>query len=146
VIEPQPIATPRLELVPAPRAVIDGDLSTISHVDGWPHADTRDALRLSPAVWLVELAGVVIGECGTAGALDDAGEVEIGYGLAAEKRGLGYGTELVQALSQWLLARPRVSRIVAVVEIGNVPSRRALERAGFALERTAGGRLRYALD
>jgi RimJ/RimL family protein N-acetyltransferase len=145
VIEPEAIAAPRLALVPAPRAVVEGDISAVAHAEGWPHADSLDALRLSPAIWLVALNGVVIGECGTAGPLDREGTVEIGYGLAAEYRGLGYGTELVRALSQWLLAHPDVRRVVAAVEPANTPSRRALERAGFALARTENGRVWYAL-
>jgi RimJ/RimL family protein N-acetyltransferase len=149
VIRPAAIATPRLALVPAPseivRAVLAGDLSTLAHADGWPHADTLDAMRVAPAIWLVALDSVVIGECGTVGQIDDAGDVEIGYGLAAEHRGLGYGTELVHALSQWLLRQQRVARVLAAAEAGNAPSRRALERAGFVLERSEGDRVWYAL-
>ncbi len=145
MIVPAAIETPRLELVPAPHAVITGDLSALAHAEGWPHDDTFDALRLSPAVWLVSLDGLVIGECGTAGEIGETGDVEIGYGLAAEYRGLGYGAELVASLSQWLLRAEGVARVVAAVEVRNVPSRRCLERAGFVVERADGGRVWYAL-
>jgi RimJ/RimL family protein N-acetyltransferase len=72
--------------------------------------------------------------------------VEIGYGLAEPVRGRGLATEFVPALSRHLLARPDVRRVVArEVLADNVPSRRALERAGFALEREEDGLTWYAL-
>ena len=92
-------------------------------------------------VWLVMLDDVVIGDCGTVGGLDDEGAIEIGYGLAAEHRGRGYGNELVGALSGWLLAQPEVELAGGREEVlaDNVASRRALENAGFVLEREEGG-------
>ena len=97
-------------------------------------------------VWLVLLGEVVTGDCGTVGGLDDAGAIEIGYGLAAEHRGRGYGNEVVAALSGWLVAQPQVERVVAgEVLADNVASRRALENAGFLLEREEHGLTWYAL-
>jgi ribosomal-protein-alanine N-acetyltransferase len=94
----------------------------------------------------VLLDGVVIGDGGTHGEPDAAGDVELGYGLAGPYRGHGYGSEVVTALSQWLLAQPGVRRVVArgVLE-DNVASRRALEGAGFELESAAEGQVSYAV-
>jgi RimJ/RimL family protein N-acetyltransferase len=150
------IETRRLVLVPlaveTARAILAGDLSVVESAEGWPHADTLDALPMAVKsdapwpVWLVTLDELVIGECGTVGPVDGAGDVEIGFGLAAEHRGVGYGTELVEALSQWLLRQPGIRRVVArEVLADNKPSRRALERAGFSLERSDGGLVWYAL-
>ena len=134
-------------------AVVGGDLSNVAHAAGWPHDDTLDALRLALSsdepslVWLVTLDDTVIGDCGTLGGLDTAGDIEIGYGLAAEHRGLGYGNEVVSGLSGWLLGHPRVRRVVArEVLAANVPSRRALEHAGFVLEEERDGLTWYALN
>lgn len=147
--------TPRLELVPLTaatgRAVLAGDFSCLETAAGWPHEDTLNAIRTAVGpgaqslVWLVTLEGVVIGDCGTVGPLRAGGEIEIGYGLAAEHRGMGYGTEVVAALSGWLRSRPGVSRVVAEVEVGNVPSRRVLERAGFGLDRLEADRACYSI-
>jgi ribosomal-protein-alanine N-acetyltransferase len=156
VLQPATIATERLVLEPlaeeVARAVLGGDFSVVTKADGWPHDDTLDAMRIATApdggslVWLVMLGNVVIGDCGTLGGLDDRGAIEIGYGLAAEHRGRGYGNELVNALSGWLLAQPEVERVVARgVLAGNVASRRALENAGFVLEREEDGLTWYAL-
>jgi [ribosomal protein S5]-alanine N-acetyltransferase len=90
--------------------------------------------------------GVVIGDAGTHGPPDAAGDVEVGFGLAEPSRGRGYASELVPALARALLARPEVRRVVArEVLADNVPSRRALERAGFQLEREERGLCWYAL-
>jgi len=97
-------------------------------------------------VWLVMLGEVVIGDCGTLGGVDDQGAIELGYGLAAEHRGRGYGNELVRALSGWLLSQPQVEQVVArEVLADNIASRRVLENAGFVLEREEGGLTWYAL-
>lgn len=150
------LVTHRLVLEPiAPEvaaAVVRGDLSGLRVGEGWPHADTVDGLGMAVRSghapgWFVTLAGEIIGDCGTHGPPDEAGDVEIGYGLAAPYRGRGYGSELVIAASRWLLGRPGVRRVVArEVLADNVPSRRALERAGFALEREEGGLVWYALE
>jgi RimJ/RimL family protein N-acetyltransferase len=156
VLRPKTITTARLVLTPlkggVARAVVDGDLSRIARAAGWPHDDTLDAIQMATAiggsslVWLVTLDGLVIGECGTVGGLDETGAIEIGYGLAAEHRGRGYGTEFVIALSDWLLAHPDVEEVVArEVLAENVTSRRVLENAGFALEREHDGLTWYAL-
>lgn len=151
----QRIVADRLVLEPVPlrlaRAIVAGDLSGVRPGRGWPHDDTLDGLRMmvehgGASDWFVTLDGVVIGDCGTHGGVDEAGDVEIGYGLAAPYRGNGYGTELVAALTGWLLGRPGVRRVVARhVLADNMPSRRALERTGFALERVGSGHVDYAL-
>jgi RimJ/RimL family protein N-acetyltransferase len=156
LLRAETISTKRLILVPldetVARAVLAGDFSSLETAEGWPHEDTLDAMRLLTApgsrtlVWLVRSGGVVIGECGTVGGLSDIGDVEIGYGLAAEHRGRGYGSEVVEALSRWVIAQPQVERVVArEVLAENVASRRALENAGFVLEREEGGLTWYAL-
>ena len=117
VLRPTTIVTERLILAPlaedVARACLAGDLSVVTRAEGWPHDDTLDALRMATApdrrstVWLVMLGNVVIGECGTVGGVDDAGAIEVGYDLAPEHRGRGYGNEVVRALSGWLMAQPR---------------------------------------
>lgn len=133
------------------RRVVDGDLSAVRAGAGWPHGDSLHGLRLAvelggDAGWFVTLDGLVIGECGTRGGPDPDGAVEIGYGLAPPWRGRGYGRELVAALSAWLLDRHGAARaVVAQAHVDNLPSRRALERAGFALQRVEPPYVRYAL-
>jgi RimJ/RimL family protein N-acetyltransferase len=148
------IVTERLVLEPlsqeTARAVLEGTPDGLRRGRGWPHADTLDALGLvaehGSEAWLILEDGVVVGDAGTHGPPDENREVEIGYGLAEQARGRGLASEFVPALAQALLARPEVGRVVArAVLADNLPSRRALERAGFRLEREQGGLTWYAL-
>lgn len=141
---------PRVCLVPASRplavAVVQGtDLDAalsplgLSAGDGWPHADTPDALRPlaehgadgEDGGWLIAVDGAVVGDCGWRGGPDGHGDVLLGYGLAAPWRGRGVGTEAVALLCAWAEAQPGVQRLVAEVHVDNAPSRRLLRRLGF---------------
>jgi len=108
-----PLRTARLRLEPLSaemaRAILAGDLSG-----------------------LVTVGGTVIGDIGTHGPVDEAGGVEIGYGLAAPSRGQGYGSEAVAAVTEWLLSQPGVRQVRAHTLTSNAPSRRVLEKAEFA--------------
>ncbi len=139
------IRTDRLILEPIrpawAAAIVAGDLSVVRAGQGWPPADTVDALRLAAEHggqpgWFVTLRedGTVIGDCGWKGGPDATGVAEIGYGLAAPWRGHGYGTELVNGLVGWAATQPNCRRLVAQTLVGNTPSRRLLVRCGFAVE------------
>jgi RimJ/RimL family protein N-acetyltransferase len=140
-----PLQTARLRLEPltaeTARAILAGDLSGLTTAgltaaDGWPHDDTADGLAMAvktghPPGWLITADAAVIGDIGTHGPVDEAGRVEIGYGLAAPSRGLGYGSEAVAAVTEWLLSQPGVRQVRAHTLTDNIPSRRVLEKAGF---------------
>ena len=140
-----PLQTARLRLEPltaeTARAILAGDLSGLTAAgltiaDGWPHEDTADGLAMAgkagyPPGWLITAGGAIIGDCGTHGPVDEAGRVEIGYGLAAPSRGQGYGSEAVAAITEWLLSQPGVRQLRAHTLTSNEPSRRVLEKAGF---------------
>jgi RimJ/RimL family protein N-acetyltransferase len=135
-----PLQTARLRLEPltaeTARAIVAGDLSGLTTAKGWPHDDTLDGLGMAvkggqPPGWLITAGGAVIGDIGTHGPVDEAGSVEIGYGLAAPSRGQGYGSEAVAAVTGWLLSQPGVRQVRAHTLTSNAPSRRVLEKAGF---------------
>src|SRR4051794_41608766 len=130
------IVTEGLVLEPLSRqtaqAVLAGLPDGLRRGEGWPHADTLDALGMAakhgsekhdseedgseargPEAWLILEHGLVVGDAGTYGPPDAAGDVEIGYGLAEPARGKGLASEFVPALAQALLARPEVRRVVA---------------------------------
>jgi len=147
------IVTRRLVLEPialrTARAVLADEPDGLQRGAGWPHADTLDALRMvadhGAEAWLILEDGVAIGEAGTHGPPDEQGDVEIGYGIAEPSRGRGLASEFVTALADRILSRDGVRRVVArAVLADNLPSRRALERAGFRLEREEDGLVWYA--
>ena len=156
------LAGPRVALVPVPRALAvavsahDGDAvgralagTGLRAGDGWPHADTADALAGAAAdpdepagTWLVVLDGHVVGDCGWRGRPDEDGVVELGYGLAPGWRGQGLGTEAVGVLAAWTEAQPDVRLVAAQVLVGNEPSLRLLARLGFVEQGSAPPHLR----
>jgi RimJ/RimL family protein N-acetyltransferase len=136
------LRTARLRLEPVTvtlvQAILAGDLSGVSPAPGWPHEHTAAGLAHAlqpghPPGWLITAAGEVIGDCGTHGAPDEHGCVEIGYGLAASYRGRGFGSEAVAAVTAWLAAQPEITRVRACTAVGNMASRRVLEKAGYRL-------------
>lgn len=144
------IRTRHLVLAPLDERLIAtlaaGDFSEVACGAGWPHEDTPAGLALAVehGGWLVTLEGSVIGDCGLLGKTQD-GEVEIGYGLAAPSRGKGFGLEMIEGLSRWLLDQHGIARVVAFTNVGNWASRRALAAAGFALDHADGQRARYVM-
>lgn len=129
----------------AATALLAGDRSHLPLSAGYPHADTADALSgllaageaESDGTWFVvrRADGLVVGDLGWRAGPDADGVVEIGYGLAEPARGLGLGTDAVRTLMAWMLRQPGVDRVRAEVLADNLPSRRLLERLGFAVER-----------
>ncbi len=147
------LSGPRVSLVPVPHALAvavvqgtgtDAALEPLGLRvgDGWPHADTADALRPlaehgaegEDGGWLIAVDGDVLGDCGWRGGADVHGDVLLGYGLAAPARGQGLGTEAVAVLCAWAEVQPGVQRLVADVHVDNAASRRLLRRLGFSEE------------
>jgi RimJ/RimL family protein N-acetyltransferase len=138
----EPLETRRLLLEPITEeiahAIRRGDVAALDAAAGWPQPGTVAGVTLAlehghPPGWLVRSGGRVIGDCGIRAPVDAVGSVEIGYGLAGPFQGQGLGTELVTAISGWLLAQPAVATVRARTVPSNAPSRRVLEKAGFTL-------------
>ena len=75
-----------------------------------------------------------IGQLGTTGHTNAAGDLEIGYGMNPAVWGHGYATEAVGALVTHLHTLPGVRRVTADTAVSNRASERVLENVGF--ERT----------
>jgi RimJ/RimL family protein N-acetyltransferase len=78
--------------------------------------------------------GAALGLCGLVKRphLDD---VDVGYALLPAFRGAGYAREAVAATLAHAARAHGFKRLIAVVSPENLPSRRLLEREGFAFER-----------
>ena len=61
-----------------------------------------------------------------------ADRLTLGYALAPEVWGRGYATEAVAAMVKAAFALSSVAEIDASVQVGNVASKRVLEKAGFS--------------
>ncbi len=72
-----------------------------------------------------------VGDCGTKGAPDADGRVEIGYGFVPAGRGRGLATEAVGAVAAHLLGDPEVRVVAADTAVDNLPSQRVLDNNAF---------------
>ncbi|MDV6374305.1 GNAT family N-acetyltransferase [Deinococcus arenicola] len=72
-----------------------------------------------------------IGQLGSKGKPNAAGELEIGYGLNPSVWGQGLATEAARALVAHLHARPDVQTVTAQTALHNRASERVLEKLGF---------------
>jgi RimJ/RimL family protein N-acetyltransferase len=133
---------------PLAHEILAGNLDRVCPAEGWPHADTAAGIshvlaESAAEVWLIQVAGRTIGDCGTHGAADATGAIEIGYGLSESYRGRGYGTEAVIALTRLLVGRPEVTKVFARTAPDNVASWKVLEKAGFRRVSSSRTELRY---
>lgn len=79
-----------------------------------------------------------MGLCGFKRPPDEKGEAEIGYGVAASRRGRGFATMAVGLVIKEVEGGEVVKRLVAETVVGNVASERVLEWNGFG---RVGGRV-----
>jgi [ribosomal protein S5]-alanine N-acetyltransferase len=88
--------------------------------------------------------GRLIGDCGIFVSPDQP-ELELAYGFARDRWGLGYATEAAAACVRAGFEQLDVDRIVADVDVTNRASIRVLEKLGFELEREESGKRYYAV-
>jgi len=107
--------------------------------------DAREYLRHCTAAWAGEgpfTWVIVLRDTGRlAGTIDirpQGHRVEMGYIIGREYWGRGYMTEVVRAVSDWVLAQPEIHRVWAMCDVDNLASARVMEKSGMQRE----GRLR----
>ncbi|HTD37045.1 MAG TPA: GNAT family N-acetyltransferase [Candidatus Limnocylindrales bacterium] len=81
--------------------------------------------------WLVIAGGEVVGLIGYKHVPLPTGDVEIGYGIAPERRRCGHATRAVGLLLGIARADPAVRAVLADTAVDNRASQRALENNGF---------------
>ena len=99
--------------------------------------------------WLVVVAKEPFGAglVGFKGYPSEAGEVEIGYGIAPRCQGKGYTTEAVKALITWAFEEPDCKSVVAPdTKKRNVASNRVLEKVGMHVYEETDDALFWRLD
>jgi RimJ/RimL family protein N-acetyltransferase len=98
----------------------------------------RIGQQISPASWLIVADGEIVGLCSITKAFPTPGTVEIGYGLAPNRRGRGHAAAAIAELVDWARSEPGIAAVTADTAVDNLPSQRVLERNGFI---RAGGRI-----
>jgi [ribosomal protein S5]-alanine N-acetyltransferase len=153
------LTTDRLELVPMTLAIVEAVIlgkreQAEQHIGAplpaaWPgralveraFSASLEAIRADPdrRLWgdrmMISRAGPrrVLGSVVFHGAPDEDGVVEVAYGVEQDSQQQGYATEGTRASVEWALAHPGVRRVRATTPTWHTPSRRVLEKCGFAL-------------
>ncbi|HEX2901241.1 MAG TPA: GNAT family N-acetyltransferase [Bacteroidia bacterium] len=99
---------------------------------------TLDRLQKHPgdAVWwswlpVLRAENLLVGSCGFKGKPNAAGEVEMGYEIAASRRQMGLGTEAALALRDFAFGFPEVKKVIAHTLADHNPSTRILGHCGM---------------
>jgi RimJ/RimL family protein N-acetyltransferase len=161
------VLTDRLLLAPAPVAVLQAVLEGrreeaqallgASIDEAWPPADVSDFLPdyasglvkdPSQACWGVWLMidrqrNAVVGDLGFKGAPDEAGQVEIGYGVLPQFQRRGYAFEAATGLVDWAFRRPEVRAVLADCLPDNAGSVAVLRKLGMTEIGRANGLIRW---
>jgi ribosomal-protein-alanine N-acetyltransferase len=136
-------------------AVIDNTASPF-WADGFPAEGDRviAALFEQNPGWLDERygqrliterdTGLVVGSIGLFRPTVE-GTLEIGYGIAASRRGRGYATEATGVFARFALTAPGVHTVFADAEPANAASVRVLEKAGFRRWSAEGDTVRFRI-
>jgi aminoglycoside 6'-N-acetyltransferase len=76
----------------------------------------------------------LVGDCGCKTSSEGGRQAEIGFTLAPEHQGNGYGAEAVRALLGYLFGSRGLHRVSAGCDARNTASARLMERVGMRLE------------
>jgi RimJ/RimL family protein N-acetyltransferase len=120
------------------------NVSTREQAEAYLHDGPRGMCdRLGFGLYMVErLAdGAPVGMCGLI-KRETLPDIDIGYALLPSARGHGFALEAAAAVLQWGRQQLKLTRVVAIVTPGNLPSLGLLEQLGFVDE----GEVRLAPD
>jgi len=150
------IETERLVLRRFTAADIDAFVAYRSDADvaslqSWESYSPKDGLEFlahqlqinpgSPSEWFqfaIESkdTGVLVGDCAMHVSDEDPRQAEIGFTIAPDHQGVGYATEAIEALLDYLFAEKRLRRVYAVTDVHNNAAVALLEGIGFRREGT----------
>jgi RimJ/RimL family protein N-acetyltransferase len=149
------LVTPRLIL----REMTAGDLDDLAALLGdqdvmryYPQPMTRDEAqswiewnqrlyrRYGFGLWAMLLrdTGEFAGDCGlTPQHVDGVDEIEVGYHVRSSLQGQGLATEAAAAARDFARDRIQLSRLIAIINPANMPSRRVAAKIGLRPEKHA---------
>ena len=91
----------------------------------------RTLPRVAGRSWLIVAAGEVVGLCSHKNPPTAEGVADIGYGVAPERRRLGYATCAVAMIAEAARADPAIAALTAETALANLASQRVVEANGF---------------
>jgi RimJ/RimL family protein N-acetyltransferase len=104
---------------------------------GWIRWNQRSYRDHGFGLWIVETHdGELVGDCGlTWQPVDGAQVLEVGYHTVRTRQGRGFASEAAEACVDLALGPVGESRVIAIINPENAPSRRVAEKIGLRWER-----------
>jgi RimJ/RimL family protein N-acetyltransferase len=81
---------------------------------------------------LLKETGELIGDCGLE-EMENEGAAELGYDFRSDFWNQGFATEAARAVRDYALDVLRLPRLISLIRVGNVPSKRVAEKVGMTL-------------
>ena len=81
---------------------------------------------------LLKETGELIGDCGLE-QMEDQGAAELGYDFRSDFWNQGYATEAACAVREYAFDVLKLPRLISLIRVGNLPSRRVAEKVGMTL-------------
>lgn len=85
-------------------------------------------------IGIYTLENELIGDCAVKFLPEENRHAEIGCTIKSSQHNKGYATEALQLLSQHIFTNYPIHKIIAMVDVRNLPSQRMLEKSGFTKE------------
>lgn len=119
----------------------------IKPCNGWPDSETLDTLpRIinnlnkveSPSgfeSWMIiqRDTNLIIGDIGFKGLPNEAGEIDLGYGIIASERKKGFAHEAAAGMLKWAFSQQAVKAVTANCLIDNLGSQKILSLLNFGI-------------
>src|SRR5215813_10306507 len=134
------LQTKHLTLIPKTRDQVLADIEKLTpevRAEVSPVWLARVQSMETPDFWMLGFGifhhdlRAVIGGCGFKGPPDEAGAVEISYGIDVNQRGNGYATEAAGAMVEYAFRDVRVRTVLAHTVSSTGASARVLAKSGF---------------
>jgi RimJ/RimL family protein N-acetyltransferase len=104
----------------------------------WVHNNIQRYERHGFGIWVVQssIGMEFLGQCGLIlQEVDGQQDLEIGYMFLRRHWGQGFATEAAAACRDYAFERLKYTRVISLVDPGNIASRRVAEKVGMRVEK-----------
>lgn len=111
---------------------------SLAETKAWVHSNIERYERHGFGIWVVQsnIGMEFLGQCGLIlQDVDGKQDLEIGYMFLRRHWGQGFATEAASACRDYAFERLRYTRVISLIDPGNIASRRVAEKVGMYLEK-----------
>lgn len=110
----------------------------LAETRSWVNGNIERYERHGFGIWVVQVRtnGEFLGQCGLIlQDVDGKQDLEIGYMFLRRYWGQGFATEAASACRDYAFERLNYSRVISLIDPGNIASRRVAEKVGMSVEK-----------